>query len=286
MLAGFEMVPVFAGGGTRLPAYVGVLRALEELQVRFSRLVGSSGGSLVAALYCAGWSVERLYDLALDIDFARFRGFSLLSLMRYGGLSSGAALENWLDQQLGGARFCDLPLDLHVVATDVLSQQPVVFDRQTTPEMRVATAVRFSVGIPLLFSYCRYNDSLLVDGSILAEDALRQNWGQNGAPLILFRLRAEVPTVVGPSRSYYPLPHYLLLLIRTFLTSLSHEYVADLYWSKTLVIKTDSYSPLEFSLPLTAKKRLCQLGYDTTLAYLPLKLGRLRDVAVASGGAR
>jgi len=270
--ADLQIVPVFAGGGTRLPAYVGILSALEEYRIGFQRMVGTSGGSVVAALYCAGWSVERLYDLAMEVDFSQFRGFSLASLIRKGGLSSGDAFEGWMDEQLKGATFRDLPLNLHVVATDVFSQEPVIFDRSTTPDFKVATAVRFSVGIPLLFTYKPYRDKLLVDGSILAEDALRRDWGGDGLPLVFFRLRAS-QTRSGRFRNhYFPLPEYVLMLIRTFLTSLSREYVADLYWSKTLLVKTEELSPLEFSLSREDKERLYSLGYQTAKEYLPLKL--------------
>jgi len=277
MLSPDEIIPVFAGGGTRLPAYVGVLRALEQLPVQIRRIVGTSGGSVVAALYCAGLSVDQLQRLSLDVDFSQFRGFSLASLIRRGGLSSGERFERWLDEQLQGATFRDLPIDLHVVATDVFSQQPVVFDRENTPDFNVAAAVRCSIGIPLFFTYRPFGEKLLVDGSILAEDALRQDWGGNGVPLMFFRLRATHSRSETFRNRFFPLPEYILMLIRTFLTSLSREYVADLYWSKTLLIKTEEFSPLEFSLSRPAKDRLYQLGYQTTIDYLPLKLGRLKN---------
>lgn len=269
-----EIVPVFSGGGTRLPAYVGVLRALEECRLGFRRMVGTSGGSVVTALYCAGWSVDRLFDLVMDVDFSQFRGFSLANLIHKGGLSSGDIFEQWLDQQLNGITFRDLPLDLHVVATDVFSQQPVVFDRENSPDFKVATAVRFSVGIPLLFTYKPYAGKLLVDGSILSEDALHRDWGGDGKPLVFFRLQASQMQSNRFRRRFFTLPEYILMLVRTFLTSLSREYVADLYWSKTVLIKTEEFSPLEFSLNCTAKKRLYDIGYQSTMDYLPWKLKR------------
>ena len=47
-LSGLHLVPVLAGGGTRLAAHVGVLAALDDLGVRYARIVGVSGGSIVA----------------------------------------------------------------------------------------------------------------------------------------------------------------------------------------------------------------------------------------------
>ncbi len=45
-----RIVPVLAGGGTRLPAHVGVLTALQDMGIEYRHLVGVSGGSVVASL--------------------------------------------------------------------------------------------------------------------------------------------------------------------------------------------------------------------------------------------
>jgi hypothetical protein len=42
-----KMIPVLAGGGTRLPAHVGILTALEQMGYRVEQLVDVSGGSIV-----------------------------------------------------------------------------------------------------------------------------------------------------------------------------------------------------------------------------------------------
>ena len=59
-MAAKKMIPVLAGGGTRLPAHVGVLTALEQMQYGIEQLVGVSGGSIVASLYACGYSTDYL----------------------------------------------------------------------------------------------------------------------------------------------------------------------------------------------------------------------------------
>jgi len=44
-----KIVPILAGGGTRLPAHLGVLQALKKLQIQFDNIVGVSGGSIIAS---------------------------------------------------------------------------------------------------------------------------------------------------------------------------------------------------------------------------------------------
>jgi len=265
------MVPVLAGGGTRLAVHVGVLAALAELGVRYDRLVGVSGGSIVAALHAAGMPPSKLLELLLEVDFTRFRGRSLVELVRRGGLSSGAVFEDWIDGLLEGRCFADLDTDLVVVATDVRAGRPVVFERRTTPHLKVAHAVRCSMGIPLLFSFRPWEGGLLVDGSILSEDALHVDWSGDGTPVCLFRMRSDAEVRPQTLNRWFPLGGYMYMVIRTFMTTISREFVDARHWPRTVVIDTGSYSLLEFRIDRAQKEHLYRMGYETTRRVLPLK---------------
>lgn len=267
------MVPILAGGGTRLPAHVGVLRALQELDVHIEHLVGVSGGSIVASLWASGWDIDAMKQLSIDVNFSRFREFKLSQLLFHGGLSSGDEFENWMDEQLQGATFNDLKKNLHVVATDVKNGTPVIFDRDNTPDFRVSTAVRYSMGIPLLFAFKEYENHLMVDGSILSEDSLRRDWSGNGTPSCCFRLKASKPASTHKKISrFFPLADYMQMLMKTFMSTISREFVNDVYWNTTIVINTDDISPVEFNLSAEKKQMLHDRGYETTLQVLPVKL--------------
>lgn len=266
------MVPVLAGGGTRLPAHVGILSALEEMAYRVDKLVGVSGGSIVAALYAHGHDTAHLKRLVFDVDFRQFRGFSLHLLARRGGLCTGERFENWLDEQLDGTTFEQLERELHVVATDVRTGEPVIFDAEHTPEMRVSRAVRFSMGIPLLFTFEKFGRHLMVDGSILAEDALYHRWVDDDTPVVYFRLRAARDPKPAEESRLFPLVDYLNMLLRTFMTSISREYISDDYWRNTVVVETGDVSPIEFALSAEQKLALFDRGRDTVLEVIPMKL--------------
>jgi len=265
------MVPVLAGGGTRLPAHVGAIAALDELKIGFNHIVGVSGGSIVAALRAAGKSIDEINSLALNVDFRQFRGYSPYQLLFRGGLSSGARFEQWLDQQIDGVRFTDLPLKLHVVATDVQTGLPVIFDKERTPQEKVAAAVRCSMGIPLVFAFKLHRGHILVDGSILAEESLRRDWSQNGTPVCLFRIRAEQQRPVKNRNRPPLLPAFIVMLIRSFMTTVSREFINDAYWHSTIVINSGAVSPIEFGLSKQQKSELYQAGYDSTMKYIPAK---------------
>jgi len=265
------IVPVLAGGGTRLPAHVGVIAALEEIQVKYDHIVGVSGGSIVAALKACGKNIDEIYDLTLNVDFRQFRGFSPYQLLFHGGLSSGHRFEQWLDEQIDGARFCDLPLNLHVVATDVQTGQPVIFDQQNTPEVKISSAVRYSMGIPLLFAFKLFRGQVLVDGSILAEESLRRDWSQQGVPVCLFRIRTELQAQAKKREKPPLLPTFVAMLIRSFMTTVSREFINDAYWHSTIIINAGEVSPIEFGLSKQQKTELYRQGYQTALQYVPAK---------------
>ena len=266
-----KIVPILAGGGTRLPAHLGVLHALSKLQIQFDNIVGVSGGSIIASLFASGISIEDIKDIALTTDYTQFTGFSLFKLIRNGGLSSGDVFEKWVDDHLQGKTFSQMEMELHVVATDVRSGKPVIFNKENTPNMRVSKAVRFSMSIPLVFSFKPFGKHLMVDGSILSEDALHRNWAKDETPVMCFRLRSEYEYDEPKTNPYFPIVNYITLLIRTFMTTISREYINDAFWHNTVVINTGECSGVDFGMTDEQKLQLFDIGYQTALEIVPIK---------------
>ena len=52
-----------SGGGIRGAVHIGVLKALEENNIKVDIIGGTSSGSLVAALYAMGYSPIHIYEL-------------------------------------------------------------------------------------------------------------------------------------------------------------------------------------------------------------------------------
>ncbi|WP_218312896.1 patatin-like phospholipase family protein [Alteromonas antoniana] len=277
-----QIVPIFSGGGTRLPAHIGILKALEELQLEFKTIVGVSGGSIIAALHSTGYSIDDMLKLALTTDFKQFTEFSLWRLVREGGLSSGDYFEQWMDDLLKSVTFADVDFSLHILATDVNGGGPVLFNRERTPDVKVSQAIRFSMSIPLIFSFKEFDEQLLVDGAILSEDALFEDWQKDGTPSVCFRLKSEPKKKPISKKKGFLLPQYISLLIRTFMTAVSREYVHAQYWHNTLVINTGILSAVDFSMSDQDKLTLFDTGYKTTLDFLPQKLARSRPERITA----
>ncbi len=266
-----SIVPILAGGGTRLPAHIGVLQALKDLKIDFTHLVGVSGGSIIASLYASGLSIDEIKHIAITTNYTQFRGFSLLNLIRNGGLSSGDVFEQWVEKNLKGKRFIDLERNLHIVATDVKTGRPVIFNKENTPDMKVSLAVRFSMSIPLVFSFKEFGNHIMVDGSILSEDAVHRDWADDGTPVLCFRLRGEHEYDELKTDGFFPIVNYVTLLIRTFMTTISREYINDAFWHNTIIINTGLCSAVDFGMSEEKKFQLFDIGYQTAMEIVPIK---------------
>ena len=270
-----QIVPILAGGGTRLPAHVGILQSLNEFDIKFDNIVGVSGGSIISSLYATGLSLAEVKHVALNTDYTQFRGFSLLKLIRNGGLSSGDVFEDWIDRLLEGKTFKDLEYNLHIVATDVNRAKPVIFNKKNTPDVKVSLAVRFSMSIPLVFSFKKFGQNLMVDGSILSEDALHRDWANDGTPVICFRLKGDHEYDDIEVKGFFPIIQYISLLIRTFMTTISREYINEAFWHNTVVVNTGLSSAVDFNMTVEQKEALFYKGYHTTNKILPIKIKAL-----------
>lgn len=152
---------VLGGGAARGFAHIGVIQALEEAGIRPDLVVGTSAGSVVAALYASGKSGNELQKVAESMEEASFSDWRLPFFKP--GVLKGEALARFISGQVGGRQIQDLPMALGVVATDLDSGRGILFQRGD-----VATAVRASSAIPALFQPVLIAGREYVDGGLVA----------------------------------------------------------------------------------------------------------------------
>ena len=146
---------VLGGGGAKGAATVGVLKAVEQSGVPVDMVVGTSIGSIVGGLYAIG-----LRSAQLD---SMFRGQQWVDL--FAGSFMGDSIVHALRQMTGGcnvASFDDLPLPFRCVAVDVKKMREVVLSSGD-----LATAMRASMAIPVVFKPVNIDGMMLVDGGVL-----------------------------------------------------------------------------------------------------------------------
>ena len=60
---------VLSGGGASGMAHVGVLKALEENQIKVDYIVGTSVGALIGGLYASGYSPDEIEQIVTSEEF-------------------------------------------------------------------------------------------------------------------------------------------------------------------------------------------------------------------------
>lgn len=196
---------VLSGGGAKGFAHIGVLKVLEENNIKIDCITGTSMGALIGALYSVGYSPDEIEKLILDNnwqtalnDSPNFEDIPIeqknimknynLSLKFDDSLnfSLPKSLKNtqnlyltlkkllWKVENI--KNFNNLPIPLRIIATDLNTGKAVAFSSGD-----LAKVVTASISIPTIFDPVKIGDSYYVDGLISrnfpVEDAF--NMGAN-----------------------------------------------------------------------------------------------------------
>jgi NTE family protein len=163
------------GGAARGFAHIGVIQVLEENGIHPDLVVGTSAGSVVAALYAAGNTGAQLATLADGMDESAITdwAFPLRGAIR------GEALAAYIRKNTGGKNIEQLKMPLGIVATDLADGQPILFQRGDT-----GTAVRASSSVPAVFQPVKIGEREYVDGGLVAPVPVRYA-RQMGAELVI-----------------------------------------------------------------------------------------------------
>ena len=152
------------GGAARGFAHIGAIQVLEEAGVQADLVVGTSAGSLIAALYASGKGGQELAATALTLDEGAITDWTFPGR----GLIRGEALARFVRVQTGGRTIEDMPRPLGIVAADLDSGAPVLFRRGDT-----GTAVRASSAVPAVFQPVRIGEREYVDGGLVSPVPVR-----------------------------------------------------------------------------------------------------------------
>ena len=147
------------GGAARGFAHIGVIQALEENGLAPDLVVGTSAGSLVAALFASGRSGRELATIADGMDETAFADWSYPGR----GLIRGEALARFVRDKTHKRAIEQMKIPLGIAATDLDSGEGVLFRRGDT-----GTAVRASSAVPAVFQPVKIGQREYVDGGLSA----------------------------------------------------------------------------------------------------------------------
>lgn len=148
---------VLGGGAARGFAHVGVLKVLEKEGIVPQVVVGVSAGSVVGALYAAGYRAADLERAALELDEWLLGDWSVPDR----GIFKGERLQNFVKRAVQGRPLEKLNRTFAVGATDLQSGEHVLFRMGDT-----GIAVRASSSVPGIYQPVQINGRDYVDGAV------------------------------------------------------------------------------------------------------------------------
>jgi NTE family protein len=149
---------VLSGGGVRGFAHLGLLQALEELNIKPDAISGVSAGAIVGALYAAGHSPQTIRDILKKNSYFGWSSF----LLNKDGLFSMKALRKVLQTYIPDNSFESLHKKLFITATDFANNEAITFSKGSLIDTVIASS-----SVPAIFEPVKIGDHLLVDGGLL-----------------------------------------------------------------------------------------------------------------------
>lgn len=146
-------------GGARGFALIGVLKVLEENKIPIDYIAGCSIGAMMGGFYASGLSVPQIEKVAQETDWKFL--FSLTDPGFGWGLIRGDKIKDFIKKQVNKIKMEDCPTPFAAVTTDLKSGEMILLDKGD-----LATAIRASVSIPLIFKPVKKAGRFLVDGCL------------------------------------------------------------------------------------------------------------------------
>lgn len=147
-----------SGGGAKGFAHLGVLKALEEYDLKPDIISGVSAGAIMGVLYADGKSVEEIMDFFKKASFFNFAMPTLPKL----GIMNPIKFEKQLRGFLHATTFEELQIPLVVNATDLCSGKNAIFRSGE----HLVDAVIGSSSVPIFFTPHIIEGKQYVDGGI------------------------------------------------------------------------------------------------------------------------
>ncbi|MBL7705743.1 MAG: patatin-like phospholipase family protein [Taibaiella sp.] len=147
-----------SGGGLRAIAHIGVLKALEELQITPVAISGTSAGAIIGCLFAHGYKATELMEIVAKETFFSRKSFKLQT----SGIFKTSLLSDIYSKYLPENDFSALKIPMTIAATDIGLGQEVFFSAGELYGPLLATA-----SIPFIFPPTVINDRIYCDGGLL-----------------------------------------------------------------------------------------------------------------------
>lgn len=292
---------ILSGGGVKGIAYIGAFKYIDELKSKrlleeglpefdnekctipkfdIKEVCCVSIGSIVGLLYILGYTYDEFLNEIITKDLHSLKDFKIKNFLNKYGLDSGKVIVNWIETLIVKKGYSkDLTLkdiwnkfgiNFRVVSSNLNKYKLEIFDYKKNPNLKVVRAIRMSIGIPLIFSVEKYQDTVYVDGGLINNYPIKLYDDNDLDTLLGLKLVTRGEFVSHEiDETINSFDSYLFHLMNCFLvqkekeTTLSYKYMEH-----TVCIEAQSVThTVNFSLSEEDKLRLIEIGYNSACNY-------------------
>ena len=207
---------VLSGGGAKGVAHIGVIKALEELNIPIDYIAGTSIGAIIGGLYSIGYTSEQLavivkqtdwIDLLTDkvsrkeipfpfksADSKYLMSFPINNSGKNGGIIKGKNISQLLHQLTEGyqnvTNFDSLPIPFACIATDMVRNK-----KEVIRFGKLSEAMRASMAVPVVFSPIYSGKKVL---KTTCQLMLSKLWEQILLLALMYNLNYRMQTICIP----------------------------------------------------------------------------------------
>ncbi len=204
-----------SGGGIRGIAHAGVLKALEEDNIKIDIIGGTSAGSMVASLYAIGYTPDEIFESFLrnhskiigDNKFKIFNGMKhfISKNKRSNGFRNGKNIEE-VFEKLAHIKNVDnineIKMPIVIPTVDIMDSKEYIFtnyipekldnkENRYINNISIGEAIRASSSFPAMFNICNINTHSFVDGGALDNIPVGEVKKQGADKIIAIKFKGD-----------------------------------------------------------------------------------------------
>ncbi len=148
-------------GGFKGFVHIGVIKALEELDIEVTHIGGSSIGSIVGGMYSLWGNIDKVEEVLLGYDKKKLLDMFSSDIGLLQGVFKGDSFIEELDKLVGNASISDCLTPFVAVSVDINTGEKIYHTSGLLKD-----AIRASCSIPFVFKPYEFNGRNLVDGGL------------------------------------------------------------------------------------------------------------------------
>ena len=158
-MSSMRIALALGGGGVKGLAHIGVIRALEKINICIEAIAGASMGAIVGVLYSLGYSIDEIEQIFQRLQKSGYLGHNRKVEPSFLG---NRGLEESLRKVVGNCTFNDLKIPMIITATEIKHGREVFLR-----DGPLVDALLASSALPGIFPARRIGDMDLTDAGTI-----------------------------------------------------------------------------------------------------------------------